>query len=179
MAAFSVRRIKCDEGKPACAKCLNTGRKCDGYQRRGSSSSEIMKIHPGNSMSEVLPLRNPSVEFFGSEQERRCFHFFRNKTVLQLSGFFESDLWNHWVLQACHHEPAIRHAVIALGSLHERFETEDKSVVGSNLDAVQGGFALEQYNHAIRQLIRPTSATKRPAIDVCLIACVLFACFEV
>lgn len=83
------------------------------------------------------------------------------------------------MLQVYHHEPAIRHAVIALGSLHERFEAQDRSVAGSNLDVVQGGFALEQYNHAIRQLIDPTTGSKPPAIDVCLISCILFACFEV
>ena len=83
------------------------------------------------------------------------------------------------MLQAFHHEPAIRHAVIALGSLHERFEIQDKSIMRSNLDVVQGGFALEQYNHAIRQLIDPATGSKPLAIDVCLISCVLFACFEV
>lgn len=82
------------------------------------------------------------------------------------------------MLQAFHHEPAIRHAVIALGSLHERFEIQDRSIMGSNLDVIQGGFALEQYNHAIRLLVHPASGSK-PAIDVCLISCVLFACFEV
>jgi hypothetical protein len=27
-----IRRVKCDEGKPNCQRCISTGRKCDGYE---------------------------------------------------------------------------------------------------------------------------------------------------
>ena len=30
-AAHRIRRIKCDEARPACERCLSTGRTCDGY----------------------------------------------------------------------------------------------------------------------------------------------------
>lgn len=114
----------------------------------------------------------------GSNEERRCFDFFLNRTTSQLSGFWVSDFWGCFILQAAHHQPAIRHAVLALGSLHERFEAGDRSVVSPIWDKGEGGFALQQYNQAIQQLIKPTSEGEQ-AIDVCLIACLLFACFEV
>ena len=96
-----------------------------------------------------------------------------------LCGFFDSEIWEQLVLQATYQEPAIRHAVFALGSLHERFETGDVTVFSSNLDIVQGGLALKQYTQAISHVIARSSQKDSRSLDVCLVACVLFACFEV
>ena len=81
--------------------------------------------------------------------------------------------------QCTHQQPAIRHAVVALASLHERFENNDNSILSSNYDIAQGGFALQQYNRAIGCLIKPITAGEQQALDVSLVACILFACFEV
>lgn len=124
----------------------------------------------------VIP--NPILDTQGSREERRCFDFFLNRTAPQLSGFWESNFWSCLILQATHHQPALRHAVLALGSLHERFEAGDMSVMNPIWDRGEGGFALKQYNQAIQQLIKPASEGHQ-AVDVCLIACLLFACFEV
>ena len=78
-----------------------------------------------------------------------------------------------------HHQPAIRHAVVALASLHERFENNDSSILSSNCDIAQGGFALQQYNHAIGCLMKLVSAGEHQALEISLVACILFACFEV
>lgn len=175
----AVRRIKCDEGRPECVKCTSTGRKCDGYLRGNPGAGNVHR-RPSGADLFVSPLAvTPSLHDLGSEQERRSFHFFCSRTIIRLSGYFVAGFWNRWVLQAFHHEPAIRHAVIALGSIHERFDGGDVAVLGSNRDTSRGGFALEQYNHAIRHLLEPATQGTRPAFDVCLISCVLFACFEV
>ncbi|TEY71535.1 hypothetical protein BOTCAL_0091g00200 [Botryotinia calthae] len=34
----TVRRVKCDEGRPSCQRCISTGRKCDGYEKESSDS---------------------------------------------------------------------------------------------------------------------------------------------
>ena len=130
------------------------------------------------SSSALLVIPNPVLDARGSDEERRCFDFFLNRTASQLSGFWDSDFWDCLILRATHHQPAIRHAVLALGSLHERFEAGDSSVLNPIWDKREGGFALKQYNHAIQHLIRPASEGQQ-AVDVCLIACLLFACFEV
>lgn len=76
---------------------------------------------------------------------------------------------------ATYHEPSLKHAVIALASLHERFEKGDRSILKSNKDILEGGFALQQYNKAIQHLIKQP---EKPSFDTSLVACVLFACFE-
>lgn len=159
-------------------KCTSTGRKCDGYLRGNPAAGSAARASGVENFVSPLTI-TPSLHDLDSEQERRSFHFFCSRTLTRLSGFFVAGFWNRWVLQAFHHEPAIRHAVIALGSIHERFDGGDVSVLGSNRDPTRGGFALEQYNHAIHHLIDPAAKGSRPAFDVCLISCVLFACFEV
>ena len=42
-----------------------------------------------------------------------------------------------------------------------------------------GGFALQQYNKAIRLLLEPALEESEQEVDVALITCILFICFEV
>ena len=185
-----VRRVKCDEAKPNCRRCTSTGRKCDGYQNPDQAQSRSSSATPNpESEASVVPARQkipisrlvkgPVFAIDGDEQEKRAFHFFRERTIPGLCGFFGSDIWERLVLQATFQEPALRHAVFALGSLHERFEMGDRTVFASNLDTVQGGLALRQYTQAINHVIRRSTSKDSRSLDVCLIACILFACFEV
>lgn len=153
---------------------------CDGYSilygDPNPTYGKCSLAEPSNWAIVVVP--SPMLDKQGSDEERRCFDFFLNRTASQLSGFWDSDFWGCLILQAAHHQPAIRHAVLALGSLHERFEAGDRSVMSPIWHRGEGGFALKQYNQAIQQLIKPKSVGQQ-AVDVCLIACMLFACFEV
>ncbi|KAL9577951.1 MAG: hypothetical protein Q9212_006037 [Teloschistes hypoglaucus] len=129
--------------------------------------------------SESLPLvrqsSSPAFELFHDDDERRSFAFFKDRTITDLSGYFPSEFWKRLVPLATYHEPSLKHAVIALASLHERFEKGDRSILKSNKDILEGGFALQQYNKAIQHLIKQP---KKPSFDTSLVACVLFACFE-
>lgn len=174
-ATCSVRRIKCGEEKPSCLRCISTGRKCDGYlpiDRSCSSKSGSTAV------ASLVLLVSPSENFPAGDRESRSLLYFKARTVPQLSGFFGSEFWECLLLQATHHEPSLRHAVIAIGSLHERFEAGNTSLLPSNQDVDQGSFALKQYNLAIRSLVGSMSK-RTPAADVWLIGCILFTSFEV
>ena len=95
--------------------------------------------------------------------------------VPRLCGVFDATFWGRLVLQASQHEPAIRHAVIALSSLHENFETSDLSKESLGRDT----FALQHYVKAIECLVQPQHGQSKHTADVALMACVLFICFEV
>lgn len=90
----------------------------------------------------------------GTEQERRSFHYFCDRTAPELCGFFDCSFWSKLVLQASHGEPAIRHSIIALGSLHESFESGGaKSLTAAEADAHRI-FSLQEYGKAVQSLIR-------------------------
>lgn len=102
-----------------------------------------------------------------------------NHTALQLSGPFFNDFWQRAVIQLSLNDPAILHAVCALGALHE-------SILQGALRNTEGKdpnlkFALTQCNVAIHSLTRKMpDGTAETANLSCLVlvACILFANFE-
>lgn len=91
-----------------------------------------------------------------------------------LAGYCGSGFWNRLVLQASQHEKSVWHALIALGSLHEQFES-DRLIPGLWFSRTgHDAFAVQEYVFAIRALLDGGLS-----VDVCLISCILFACFEV
>ncbi|PYH40345.1 Zn(II)2Cys6 transcription factor [Aspergillus saccharolyticus JOP 1030-1] len=173
------RRIKCSEERPACSQCTSTSRVCDGYENPApAQSSSLTATRLSSHARRLIPrsFSTPSLDLFGGEEERRSFQFFIAKTAPQLAGDFECAFWERLLLQSVHHEPAIRHVTVALGSLHECFERNAGNPTSSGSQAVQDSFALRQYLRAVRCLTSSTSGSQ--PLDVCLIACILFACFE-
>lgn len=160
----TARRVKCDETRPACLKCTTTRRVCDGYPHVPCvDPSDLSRVSMGLTT-------DPSHGAHPCVLSRRSFAFFIQKTSLQLAGPFGSAFWERLVLQAAHYEPAIRHAITAIGSLHEQH------IIGRDIES---SFALRQYNLAIKSLLDPPSPGHQRGLDVCLISCILFTCFEV
>jgi Fungal specific transcription factor domain len=168
-----VRRVKCDEANPSCYSCVSTDRKCDGYGPNLEAPPDV-----SSALSWSLS-RSLSTGFNGTEKERRSFYFFQQKTAPQLSGFFGGDFWERHLLQAALNEPSIRHAILALGSLHVKSEQDSGLIVQNHTNGWTEGFALKNYSRAINILVKPLSQEGRQAIDVCLICSILFACLEV
>ena len=143
-----IRRIKCDERLPACLKCTSTGRKCDGY----------------------APPRALLFEVSRDEGERRSFHYFRERTAPELSGDAGKRFWDGFVLRASYSQEVVRHAIAAIGALHESLELE------TGVQALTArGFAFEQYSKAITTL---TKADHTLSMEDVLVACILFTWFE-
>ncbi|CAG8972372.1 hypothetical protein HYALB_00007125 [Hymenoscyphus albidus] len=175
-----IRRVKCDEQKPSCARCIHSGRACDGYAPSRlpplqvptmvlASMSAGTRADPVNSLLPYHLFHNP--------QERRAFDFFLKCTVSQLSCVIRSDFWTRDVLQAAHHEAAIKYAVVALGSLHEGCVRGESRISWEGEEGNRLGFATGQYIKAIGHFCDPKRKEKK-RLDVALITCILFICFE-
>ncbi|KAF7928938.1 uncharacterized protein EAE97_009780 [Botrytis byssoidea] len=189
-----IRRVKCGEERPRCLRCTKTGRKCDGYDsdhpemssappsRRDSKISSSNKSPTDSSITSYTPdiVEMPSPVIEWDEEERRSFNFFIAKTAPELSGSFESKFWTSLILQRCHSDPPIRHAVIALGALNESFKFGDIKLLGAGAIAdPKQRFALLQNIKAIRYLTgHPSNGFLRQSSEVILISCLLFICFE-
>ncbi|KAF7516418.1 hypothetical protein G7054_g14160 [Neopestalotiopsis clavispora] len=88
-----LRKVKCDEGKPACDRCTSTGRKCDGY---------AAEPQPG------LTWYRPSNLFQSIDKpiEGRALQLFCDTAAPSLAGPLDSYFWTHLVLQFSNFEPA-------------------------------------------------------------------------
>jgi hypothetical protein len=72
-------------------------------------------------------------------------------------------------------EPCVRHGVIAIGAVHQNFVSrhENRGVQCTSTE----GFAFRQYTEAISYLHQLMSAGTQQ-LDITLIACILFICFD-
>lgn len=187
-----LRRIKCDEFKPTCKRCSSTGRQCGGvgYTEGVHNSEPITPTSETLAMSrspESTPLSSPtiylpSLHSLQLAQERRSFQFFTDRTVIDIANGLDTKFWHNWkrhLLQAAYHEPAVRHAAVALAALHEQFELGERSDLETGLINCDNQFALQQYVTAIGLLRNPIRKKKGKIADVALITCILFVCFEV
>lgn len=82
------------------------------------------------------------------------------------------------MLQISHSEPCIRHAIIALGSLHEQFGSRDTLLPSEAQSLIDGDFAIEQYRKAVRHLRNSISSGRDEALYLSLICAILFICFD-
>lgn len=139
-------------------RCTRTGRICDGY---------TLQLRPLNLVIEPAPASSTT-----SLGEQRALEFFYHNTSPQLISYFNRSFWKGSVLHFSLTEPCIRHAIAALGSLHEaqvlRTSTHDEAM--SN--------ALKLYNQAIHIAVQRPSTDASGSMPVLIISSIVFTCFE-
>jgi hypothetical protein len=113
----------------------------------------------------------------GNADEKRGFHFFLQNTAAELSGYYDSSFWEGLILAASAQEPSLRHAVIAIGALHEDFSQKRLMCSTPSPDDYGAEFALNQYAKAIGALRRSLSSGKQEPLTA-LMSCILFVCFD-
>lgn len=174
----------------SCKRCAKAGRKCEGFpqdfeQAIATDSIEEMVRLPERSGDSVdgeyfdsgLPIRLES----STNQELRFLGFFYQRTAPHISGFFDGDFYNKFLLQAGQYEPAIRYAMMACGAMHEHYEFEvvpalDKRS-GAMLAPPKPPFALSSYNKAISALMKQLSSGTG-SVESVTMCCLLFTCLE-
>ena len=154
--------MKCDERRPSCGNCATKGRKCAGYKPSISTSDS-------NAIRYDLPSQP-----LESGQESRAFQYFQHRTCGQLAGSYQTEEWSQIVLQLAHVDPSIRHAAVALASIHEDFERRGKAC--TSLDT----FGFQQYRRAVRKLASGLGHPQQSSesLSLYLTSCVLFTCIE-
>jgi cholestenol delta-isomerase len=106
--------------------------------------------------------------------EKRYFQFFRQKTVTSTNSLMDSRFWDRIVLQMFHVEPAVKHVVLALSSLHQLSETMHDTDAALRHQR----YADQHYQRALCAAQGLMYSSTPEDIDRVLIACVIFICFE-
>jgi len=124
---------------------------------------------------ESAPLaRIVSDPAFRDVLEKRYFQFFRQKTVASTNSLMDSRFWDRIVLQMCHVEPAVKHIVLALSSLHQLSEAmHDRDVALRHQR-----YSEQHYQRALSAAQGLMYSSTPEDIDRVLIACVIFTCYE-
>ncbi|KAH6871602.1 hypothetical protein B0T10DRAFT_522860 [Thelonectria olida] len=184
------RKVKCDEGKPSCKRCLSAVRHCEGYDipgfmiRQGGpgtasgSRDQALRDASTQGLPQLLSLskhHSPCALHCSSDTEKRYFEYFRLRAIPKLCGVFRSDFWDILVLQASSSEPLALHAATALGAAYKSKNQDVDILYGgssSKTDA-DGEFAVSQYlrtwSGLRAQLQRGTSAVTGVVPILCLL----------
>ena len=139
-----IRRVKCDEARPSCERCLKAKLGCDGYDgdakplptatRKAGSREKHGSRHASTSSSDStgkhqFALRpkptSTSLQILTSipttgrfrAHEVPYFDFFRHGLVSDLSGYSCFDFWPRVVLSEAMGTDCVRDAVLAIAAL--------------------------------------------------------------
>ena len=199
LSATRIRRVKCDEARPICRRCVKADLDCDGYGPADENEDEddarlriaaTGRAGPASSSTAYVPLqravraypsppssvgRSPSPSLFRNDQEKRYFLEFTSQTAGQLTGLFSTVLWKRLILQVCETHPSIRHAVIALGALDPKTW---RSHARTPDETRRRQFAYHEYSLAIADM-RSTISQDNLDLRSKLIACIICVCFEI
>ncbi|KAH7418859.1 hypothetical protein BKA64DRAFT_701349 [Cadophora sp. MPI-SDFR-AT-0126] len=175
-----LRRVKCDEHRPVCKRCGRFGVQCDGYPNKVEKvkpKPAIRAIVPKNVVPEPTLLvhqirRGPD---FSGEDEARYFRYYCEDVAPQLSGPYETALWDRIIPQAVESEPIIRHAVIAVAALNKSRVAAGVGKAAKSNPHHQ--FALLQYGKALKK-IRENLEDDFENPRRSLMACALVFCLE-
>ncbi|CRG90063.1 Autophagy-related protein 2 [Talaromyces islandicus] len=197
-----ARKVKCDEKRPVCDRCISTGRTCEGYGVWGSGGNYYGTRQPFTSKKSLPASTNfdsrckhlflpdmDSIKFLRSKatkDESSCFEFYYLRTMLKIPGFFNSGFWDRIVLQISSTEPAVFHATIALAAtqrsqeLHSSMRNEwDVKFLDCDSEMDKWDrFALMNYNKAISQLQDHFRSRNHQSVQIALTTCILFTCIE-
>ncbi|KAL6237490.1 hypothetical protein BDW75DRAFT_228676 [Aspergillus navahoensis] len=167
------RRIKCDEGKPACRKCEQSGRRCEGYPRPGPAPTPV-----GDSVLQVqrraqqITVYNLPFKVPGSQADRQLLHFYTCEAADGLSSFADPTLWRKLILQRSHHQPVVRHALVTLSALYRDYLQGENRIQPSACHAAMQRIA--KCHRQLRLYLRSPDASA----DIALICSILFFAFE-
>ncbi|PVH69614.1 hypothetical protein DL98DRAFT_522093 [Cadophora sp. DSE1049] len=186
------RRVKCDEARPHCSRCIRFGINCDGYPDPAKRPTPQpfrptghRPIFPKKSQhaAEVLflpPIRiiRPGSQF-EDELEGRYFQMYLEKSARQLRGPFKNSLWDRLIPQASETEPFVRQITVAIGALYQMSKDakRDNEMPSTRYKTLEYTYALQQYQKAL-QGMRAAIANGEHDIRKALIACILVFCFE-
>ncbi|KAF2004635.1 hypothetical protein P154DRAFT_616806 [Amniculicola lignicola CBS 123094] len=165
-----IRRVKCDEKRPSCLRCTGIGRKCE-Y----SKSKQEYQVQVFNSQAPTLQHAMPTL--FGVGENVHFLEFYHHCAAPSLSSpdSFDDEFWSCISLQMAQSEPAVRHALIAIGYLHRE---EGGSLKDARLAVLDDRRTLLlHYNKSVRHLV---TRMKEPSYspEIGLVACILYACIE-
>jgi len=169
-----IRRIKCDEGKPDCAKCIKSGRVCERYETLGTPSPRALQPKQSVEHARSVSPRSlsPFPNAFSNEEEALYFTHFRLETSRQLSWYVEDGFWSHKIPQVCFEELSLRSLAVAIAAL-------SKSQNGDEMAATHRDFALQQYGMALKEAHTAINSRGEPdATRIALISSLLIYCFE-
>ncbi|KAL2065950.1 hypothetical protein VTL71DRAFT_3620 [Oculimacula yallundae] len=193
-----ARHVKCDETKPHCKRCTSTGRTCDGYQSQKPpkpTQSALVRIAPASSTATAIPFHKgymrqhstlslpPSSNPGIPSSDLRALNFYHCRTSTIMGGWHLAPFWTYQLPQIAHSQLSIRHAMIAMSSIHENLEQArdggcNDPVLDHSRASCRINFAETHYLSAVSTLAKDL-ANGEASEEVALSSCAMFVVYNV
>ncbi|OLN85672.1 hypothetical protein CCHL11_08285 [Colletotrichum chlorophyti] len=148
--------VKCDEAKPACLRCTSTGRKCEGYAVVVPSNRAIARARSRTTrLKDALAQARATWE--GGSEKTVLEHFTRDVAPM-LPANLENQFLTVFVPRMTKSEPAVRHAMTAIGGPFPQPTSSNPSDGGTPQ-------ADEHYARALRLLCGRNTRSDKDAGD--------------
>ncbi|KEF57604.1 uncharacterized protein A1O9_05522 [Exophiala aquamarina CBS 119918] len=174
-----IRKVKCDENKPFCQKCVGTGRTCDGYEApfRFVTNQPTNNAHAGGARLGVgLQLIRPTATEIGPLDIDLLNRYFSTKTIFDVKLSCGEEA--RQVLQASLTDPPIRHAVLSLRALREDLEASGVVSASSTQQTAGYDYGVQQYCMALGGLASNLSSPDSNGLKSALLCCQVFVSIE-
>jgi hypothetical protein len=175
-----TRRKKCDEARPTCSQCSNTGRRCDfslGNTNHYSTNSDMALGKRSPMSSQFLRPDLPHHMRKLTHAEASYLDYFRLVCARDFAICFESTGWEKLLLRSVQLEPSIYHAALAIAALSRQQYSPPQAwyYPGSTSSATE--FSILHYNLAIQNLNGRLERSIESS-RLTLLACILFIHIE-
>ena len=159
--------MKCGEEQHCCLRCITAGRLCESYETIRLAQTST-RSNGTLSLQWVRPTPLPEDH---TSQDQLAFQSFQDHMLDELAGLFSDRLWSSNILLISMRKPAVRHAVVALGTLGRRRRHNRRSKI-----TARGGedYPLQQYGKATTALQVEIAEKGHVSPDFILFMCLLF-----
>lgn len=156
------RRVKCDESKPNCQRCIKAGRQCE-YVAEGYHllNRKFVVYSAPRELSTTPDLDTP---------DKQALHYFRCRAATEMTAPFQSMLWRECIFRFAERHDFVMSALVALSTMHQSYSQEADSRARLQADANR------LYNKAMKS-IRQAAASELP-MDAVLVAIIVFHTLE-
>lgn len=139
------RRVKCDEGKPICRRCVTSGHTCVGYELPDAAPITIMTSSPLWWRAHPSAGAPPPAELELSS-------YFRQRLVTSGHDEFSLDLWRALVPQAADSQAAMWHATNTAAAI-ALYRAHSAEPGMQDVAAAQYQQGLRQYSLSLRRIL--------------------------
>ncbi|RSM06703.1 hypothetical protein CEP52_005589 [Fusarium oligoseptatum] len=174
-----IRRIKCDETRPACRRCISTDRVCDGYPSVfriltfGATQSSTST--PTTGPQPTLSIYQPKSSIVTADQVDKLSLYFHRKRQANVCYRNEAR-----AVLANLSDPTIRHALDSLIALNDGIETTRHAATVATHGVFINQRSLDAYNAAVSGLAsRLKEEPSRTSAQAALVCCHMFVSIEV
>ncbi|KAK1850509.1 hypothetical protein CCHR01_06832 [Colletotrichum chrysophilum] len=137
-------------------------------------------MQPCSEIKALRILRPLVADIDGTHTERVYFHRFRRVAEAGLCNHVTNltSFWSRLAPRLSHADEAVKHAVVALGSAYQIYQSEIRQNDCSSSRRDLEIFTIQQYGTAMSKLSSCAHVPMRDRILVTLLCCVSFVCIE-